>query len=269
MFRSSRKGLTIVEVIVVIVIVAILIGLLLPATRRVRVSATRTECINHMKQIMLGLHNYHDSGRQPDPSDSSRELRGYLPYGSFGTGRVPSQRLSWMVKLLPYVEQDSVYQQFDLVRDHALNTKPSNTRIRLFTCPDAVNETDTVTNYVAMAGLGHSAAEKPDSSPDIGFMGDRRLTSFAIIKDGTSNTIALMETKDQPGNWARGGVATLRGFEPSEFPLRNGQRSFGIHPGTHIAAMADGTVRVFGGGVQTKTFAAMITIAGGETVDPD
>ena len=61
-------------------------------------------------------------------------------------------------------------------------------------------------------------------------MGYDRLTSLAMIKDGTSNTIALMETRFDLGPWARGGASTLRGFDPADVPLYGDQRPFGGHP---------------------------------------
>ena len=100
-------------------------------------------------------------------------------------------------------------------------------------------------------------------------MGYDRLTSVAMIQDGTSNTIALMETRFGLGPWARGGSSTLRGFDPADVPLYGEQRPFGGHSGGMHAAMADGSVRFIRSSIEPQKLAAAITIAGGEPFDLD
>ena len=100
-------------------------------------------------------------------------------------------------------------------------------------------------------------------------MGYDRLTSVAMIKDGTSNTIALLETRFGLGPWARGGGSNLRGFDPADVPLHGDQRPFGGHAAGMYAAMADGSVRFIRSSIEPEKLAATITIAGGERVDLD
>jgi hypothetical protein len=182
---------------------------------------------------------------------------------------MPEERLSWMVELLPYLEQNSLYRQFDLEKGYAGNRPAVQTRVKTFLCPaskDAAT-TDAVTHYVAMSGIGHDAARQPASAAGNGFMGYDRLTSLAMITDGTSNTIALMETRVGLGPWARGGASTLRGFDPADVPLHGDNRPFGGHSAGMMAAMADGSVRFLHPLIDATRFAAAITIAGGESVD--
>jgi hypothetical protein len=274
MSRPARDGLSRIEVLVVIAIIAILIGLLLPAVRRVREPAARMQCGNNLKQLMLALHTFESTGRPaPYPSTGHPDAPAgrSFPSGCFGPGTTPKERLSWMVALLPYLEQDALSRQFDVEKGYAGNLPAAQTRIKTFLCPAAteVETGDAVTHYVAMSGIGYAAAEQPAGAAGNGFMGYDRLTSEAMIKDGTSNTIALMETRFNLGPWARGGSSTLRGFDPADVPVHGDQRPFGGHAGGMQATMADGSVRFIRSSMSPETLAAAITIAGGEQLGSD
>lgn len=274
MSRSSRNGFTLTELLIVIAIIAILIGFFLPAVRRVREPVARSQCSNNLKQLMVAMHAFESTGR-PAPyratgiPDSPPER--LFPPGCFGPGTTPEERLSWMVTLLPYLEQDSLYRQFDLEKGYAGNLPAVQTRMKAFLCPasEEAATVDAVTHYVAMSGIGHHAAEQPAGAAGNGFMGYDRLTSVTMIKDGTSNTIALMETRAGLGPWARGGASTLRGFDPAGVPLHGDNRPFGGHADGMHAAMADGSVRFLPYSIEAKSLAAAITIDGGELVDLD
>jgi hypothetical protein len=260
--------------LVVIAIIAILIGLLLPSVRRVREPAARARCQNNLKQLIIAAHSYESaSGADASPSAGlpGKPAEPFFPTGCLGPGATSEERLSWMVALLPYLEQGPLFNQFDVARGYAGNLPAAGTRITLFTCPASKEAAtaDAVTHYIAMAGIGPDVAGQPAGAQGNGFMGWDRRTSLAMIEDGASNTIALMETRSGLGSWARGGASTLRGFDPADVPLFGDGRPFSGHPDAWHAAMADGSIRTIRAAIDPRKLAAAITIAGGERTDLD
>lgn len=275
MSHRTRRGLSLAEVLVIVVIIAVVVAMLIPAVRRVRYSASRMQCSSNMKQLIIGVHNYEDSGRpvaEPTtiPPDAPTAKR--FPPGCIGTGDTPDDRLSWMVAVLPYLDQEWLYRRFDLQMGYASNLTAAQTGYGSlpFHCPEANQPlSDATTHYVAMAGIGADAAARPAGADGLGFMGYDRATTAAAIRDGTSITIALMETRSALGPWARGGTSTVRGFDPADVPWCGDGRPFGGHHGGTQVAFADGSVRFIRAAIEPKPLAAAITIAGGEKFDLD
>ncbi|QDT57405.1 Type II secretion system protein G precursor [Caulifigura coniformis] len=111
--RSRTRGFTLIELLVVIAIIAILIALLLPAVQQAREAARRTQCKNNLKQLGLALHNYHDT-------------YGIFPignlYGDLGSvGPFQSNRTTWLVRTLPYIDQAPLFNLADF------NSRSNNT----------------------------------------------------------------------------------------------------------------------------------------------
>lgn len=272
MSRSSRDGFTLTELLVVVAIIAILVGLMLPANRRVRESASRSKCINNLRQLMVALHSFETTGHPaapPSPGLAADPTGRVFPSGCLGPGAVPEDRLSWLVTVLPYLEQDAVFRQFDTNAGYAGNLSAARTRIPMLFCPAVEQQDDTVTHYVALAGVGFDAASRPAGAPGNGFMGYDRVTTATMVKDGISNTIFLTETRLDLGPWARGGAATVRGYDPAGAPLTGDRAPFGCHPGGLQVALGDGSVRFVRSSIDPAKLAAAITVAGGEPADLD
>ena len=248
---APRRGFTLMELLVVIAIIAILIGLLLPNLRRVREASARAQCQNNLKQILLGLHNYHDT-------------HGRLPPGCVGPPTAdPAERLSWVTLLLPSVEQDAAFRKLDPEAGYAGNATLAEP-IRLFRCPAAraIEPPAPLTHYFGCGGVGADAPGRSADSPGIGLLGFDRQLRLSDVKDGTSNTLALLESHDQSGPWAQGGFATLRGIEPTA-------RASTHEGGGSTVGMADGSVRFVREKTPFAALAAAATVAGGEAVALD
>ena len=105
LLRRTRCGFTLVELLVVIAIIGILIALLLPAVQAAREAGRRVYCSNALKQLSLAAHNYHDVARCFPPA--------YLSGWRFTTPQPRKRGISLFVYLLPYIEMNNLYEQWD------------------------------------------------------------------------------------------------------------------------------------------------------------
>ncbi len=189
--RSRRSGFTLIELLVVIAIIGVLIGLLLPAVQKVREAATRTQCINNVKQIVLAVHNYHDvNGMFPPWATSS-----------------PTAYGSAFFLLLPFIEQDNLFKQSN---GNAFNVRTF--AVKTFACPadptlqdgkftsEAINYPfngtsvgRTSVNGVPYGGATYAlngqllAGKLENGHPVAG------LISLGGVSDGASNTVLVGE----------------------------------------------------------------------------
>jgi prepilin-type processing-associated H-X9-DG protein len=200
---------------VVIAIIGVLIALLLPAVQAAREAARRMQCTNHQKQIVLGMHNYHD-------------VQKTFPWGSRGDGYG-----TWAVQTLPFIEKNQIFTEYrlDIRYDTGTNkTLLSNLVISTYTCPSDGNQnkctygSNRAHNYVACMGREgvyslYNARTTGDprnclidgvvfaresqyramfigSSPPSGSTIPVYPLTIAMedVIDGTSNTVALSET---------------------------------------------------------------------------
>jgi prepilin-type processing-associated H-X9-DG protein len=240
-----------------------------------RESARRSQCTNNLKQIGLGLHNYHSA------------------YDCFPAGTVanpslpPGRRLSWLTVLTGFIEQIfflfDFHEPWDVPPNRApmargVDTPPAPAgENRLLQCPSSGHHSKAAANgpglttYVGIAGLGPDAATLPKGDPRCGVFGYDRATATSEITDGTSATMMVVETNTGNGPWTAGGPPTLRAVDPARRPYIGRGRPFGgIHPGGANVLMADGSVRFIKASIDPHVIEAISTIAGGEvmTCDP-
>ena len=207
-----RSGFTLVELLVVIAIIGILIALLLPAVQAAREAARRSQCTNNLKQIGVGMHNYHDIYKA-------------LPVGAYaccwGT---------WKVALLPYIEQVNLRQLYvdnnkygtpvDNARyAHAVNLPVTTTRIPTYQCPSDTPNPNTfiskITSDNYSVNYGNTGLGQQSTLNGIKFGGapfsdsgsatsDPKAYSFRDVRDGLSNTLLVAEVIQGIGNDLRG-----------------------------------------------------------------
>ena len=134
MVRRRRRGFTLIELLVVIAIIAVLIALLLPAVQAAREAARRAQCVNNLKQLGIASHNYIDIN-QVFPT----QVGGYNLAGTPGWHDNSDYRTSWMVQVLPMMEQTALFNAYNFVADRAeyswSNTTVIGTNLSAFVCP--------------------------------------------------------------------------------------------------------------------------------------
>lgn len=203
--RKKQRGFTIVELLVVMAVIGILLALLLPAVQQSRAAARGVLCKNNLRQLGLALHNYHD-------------VFGMFPARQGGSGTVFEGghrfRMSGFVALLPYYEQQTLYDQIMEAQDKPWADTPWwNQNLTMLVCPADVGTAPPagdgprgLVNYAFCGGDTYLASvvnenERTDARlaarnlpmSNRGIFGRGSCTRMVDITDGTSNTIALSE----------------------------------------------------------------------------
>ena len=301
--KNGRQGFTLVELLVVIAIIGILIAMLLPAVQAAREAARRIQCVNNLKQMGVGMHNYATSYNEAFPPG---------PHGNFKHGLFSL--------MLPYLEQHQIYDQLDLELTTYSRTEYDPARFNVvasYICPSWPHKplyelAEVSTRSSASGGLTlyqGVAGAFPDEEPrlvtvNFGAVPQNGMFSAYVtrkigdVSDGLSNTLAIGEfahidsatgvgnSVDPPGSvraWINSGL-TFNGDDDIGmmsakvvvYPInaKLNRSTDGIpfnhlpftsfHVGGMNALLGDGSVRFLDDNMDFLTYQEMSTVARGE-----
>jgi prepilin-type N-terminal cleavage/methylation domain-containing protein/prepilin-type processing-associated H-X9-DG protein len=282
--RQKRSGFTLIELLVVIAIIGVLIALLLPAVQAAREAARRTACMNNLTQLGLALHNFEfhfeslPAGVTNDDGPIRNEPKG--------------QHVSWIVKTLPYMEQNALSRLFDQKEGAyaPVNADVRKAQIRTLFCPSdphpPLNEAGTVARscYVGC----HHDSEAPIDKDNHGLLFLNSHVRYADIYDGSTATLLVGEaiTSQEGLGWVSGTRSTLRNTStikegqpylqrPTNVVAENEQSGslfvggFGsYHPGGVNIGLADGSTRFLSQSTEPDVLRQLGNRADGEIIKP-
>ena len=219
-------------------VLPVLIGMMLPAVQQVRTAARRTQGMNNARQMVLSLHNY-ESAYGKLPAQASYDKKG-------------RPLLSWRVHVLPFMDQQDLYDQFrlDEAWDSPHNKKLIKKMPQYLMCPGVAYRNDGKTVYLGVAGEG------------MAFDGKKQRT-FADFTDGTSNTAMLIEADESAA------VEWTRPVDLQVDPKNPSKHLSGVYPGGFTVSLADGSAHFISRSIDKNTLLKLLMIGDGEVLNLD
>ncbi len=255
-----RRAFTLVELLVVISIIGVLIALILPAIQSAREAARQTQCSNNLRQIGIGMHAHH-------------ARHGVFPMGGLEWrpfGNTTKRQIAWSAFLLPYIEQQTVYDMLDLSKgfDAPENAEGAAILLSVYVCPTSERGLELVDGRgpCDYGGIFGERITSPNYPPKGAMLYDQKIGT-AHIRDGTSDTLLISEdTEWADGQWINGRNVFDQAYAINALPSNENEiRS--QHPGGAIGVCADGAVHFLSAKMDLNVLAALCTRDGGEEMD--
>jgi prepilin-type N-terminal cleavage/methylation domain-containing protein len=260
---AGRRAFTLIELLTVVAILAALVAVLLPAVQAAREAARRTTCQNHLRQIGLALLEWHDA-QEIFPTGCVE----WRPYG--GTTQ---RQLAWSAYLLPWIDQQALYDRLDLELpfDAAENAAAAAVRIPVYVCPSSrrgdAHSSQFAETVRGPSDYGGIYGERilSQNNPPGGVMLIDQAVAISQIADGTSRTLIVGEdTRHPDGQWINGRNLFDQAMRVNRAPLVENDL-FSDHPGGAHGLAADASVHFLSEQTDLSALAAACTRAGGET----
>ncbi len=288
---TSRRGFTLIELLVVIAIIGVLVGLLLPAVQQAREAARRSSCGNKLKQQGLASHNYADK----HASRGDNFLPSAMGVNATGASTVTNPvtgvtHWSHIVAILPYGEENNLYNAINGNGNYAVPTGTNATvEVDWLICPSFVGTTAGQSVYKASVGTSNesgAASEGPITAKtlnDDGGLGLFADKGFASYRDGTSNTLMIVEENVNENYWEGhtnastfgDSAKTTEGAILSKIDVNDQtpcSQAFPSSPHAGAVAgycLADGSSGFMNGSISKLTLQALTTANGRDTIKDD
>jgi prepilin-type N-terminal cleavage/methylation domain-containing protein/prepilin-type processing-associated H-X9-DG protein len=247
--RHPRKAFTLIELLVVIAIIAVLIALLLPAVQAAREAARRSQCVNNIKQLCLGLHNF-------ESTNGTFPMGSTIPYATGLTPQVATDSLvsdqtepfgpNWAVMILPYIEQSAMYNVANVGSYPGWAAIPDSAGTGTAPNPTNYNMSWASQTLISTRLATFVCPSDPNNQSGAFFFTASDATNFPSFIPGSGAGVQLI-------NWARGNYGSIQGAtdadhtvngydDPTASPFSGASKKgmIGANYGVKIAEVTDG-----------------------------